>query len=373
MATEVAKAKQKNRVLYVSLGGGGNSVLNQMQETTNLVPTAEDAVYVNFAKSDISEKFKGIKFIIDKQGTGRNPKVGRDIIREYTEEIDGFFENLLKFPGKTSRKYDQVVLLASLGGGTGSSLIPEALNKFCGKIPTILIGLLPSAKEGVSTLPNSINCFQTIYNDFILTDRLKSFFIVDNGKYESEYEIGTYDYKKINEYAIQHIEELLNFAKLEESSETHSSLDYNDYCRVLFWGKGVSDFGLVGINKPDDVEEFKLSSSIFSGAMDRKSAKAISVFIKFKHTKANADKNGAVAIANNYIDKIKKLFKDSFFVFGYNFNNSDQDDLIEARIVVNGLAAPKYLTKVADKTAKSVGKLRTVNQTFSTSADLSLD
>lgn len=370
---EAAKVKQKNRILYVSLGGGGNSVVNQIQETTTLIPSPEDVVYVNFAKSDVSDKFKGIKFIIDKQGTGRNPKVGREIIKEYTEEIDSFFENLMKFPGKTERKYDQVVVIGSLGGGTGSSLIPEALNKFCHKIPTILIGLLPSPKEGVSTLPNSIGCFQTIYNDFILTDRLKSFFIVDNGKYETEHNLGTYDYQKINDYAIKHIEELLNFKKLEESSESHSSLDYNDYCRVLFWGKGVSDFGVVAINKPTDVEEFKLTSSIFSGAMDRKSAKAISVFVKFKHTKVLSDKNGAIAIANNYVEKVKKLFKDSFFVFGYNFNNADQEDLIEVRIVVNGLGAPKYLTKVADKTAKSVGKLKSLNQTFSTTADLSLD
>jgi Tfp pilus assembly protein FimT len=108
-------------------------------------------------------------------------------------------------------------------------------------------------------------------------------------------------------------------------------LDYNDYNRVLFWGKGFSDFGLVSINKPDDVAEFKMSSSIFSGAIDRKSAKAISVFIKFKHTKANAEKNGAVKIANNYVERMKKLFKDAFFVFGYNFNNADQDDLLRNR------------------------------------------
>lgn len=372
MAT-AASTKQKNKILYISLGGGGGSFLTQLEEQTDLIPSQEDMVYVNFAKSDISEKYKGIKFIIDKQGTGRNPAVGRKIIQEYVEEIDKFFDDLLKLPGKTGRKYDQVVVIGALGGGTGSSLIPEALNKFAGRIPTILIGLLPSSKEGVSTLPNSINCFQTVYNDFILTDRLKSFFIVDNGKYEVEHNIGTYDYAKINEYAIKHIYELLDFKKLEESSESFSSLDYNDYCRVLFWGKGVSDFGLVNINKPQEVDEFKLSSSIFSGSMDRKSAKAISVFIKFKNSKPNAEKNGAITIANNYIEKMKKLFKDSFFVFGYNFNNTDQDDLIEARIVVNGLAAPKHLTKVAEKTAKSVTKLRVVNQTFSTTADLSLD
>lgn len=368
-----AKTKQKNRILYIALGGGGGSILNQIQNTTDMVKTPEDAVYMNFAKSDVADSFKGIKFIIDKQGTGRNPAVGRKIIQEYHEEIDSFLEDLLKYPGKTARKYDQAVVISALGGGTGSSLTPEVLAKVTPRLPTIFIGLLPSQKEGVSTLPNSINCFQTVYNDYILTDKLKSCFIVDNGKYEKEYELGTYDYQNINEYAIQHLSDLLDFKKLEESSESYSSLDYNDYNRVMFWGKGVSDLAFTKINKPQEVEDFKIHSSIFSGAIDRKSAKAVSVFIKFKHARANAEKNGSVAIANNYIEKMKKLFKDTFFVFGYNFGNADQDDLIDARIVINGLSAPKYLMKVADKAAKTVGKLRAVNETFSTTVDLNLD
>lgn len=355
--------------VFISLGGAGNNILDSIQKETKLIDDTDDAVYINFAKTDISDKSKGHKLVLDAGGTGRDPNVGKKIAQENLPKIENFLKGVLK-----TGKYNEIILMASLGGGTGSSLTPYVIDVLRNQdIPISVFSVLPSTKEGVSTMPNAIKAFMNIYNNYVLYDKLNSFFLFDNEFYEKFGNYDSFDFKNINIEIAKTIEEILDESKVARNSQGYQSLDINERKRVYFWGKGISDYCKIPLKKDTKVEDVRYASYIYSDKYKTGTAKSVAAQVLFRVGVNTAENNGLVEKANEVLSMLKKNFKNSAFYFGYTFDNNELESDIEIRLIVNGLEVPKSFTSDAKKASKSVGKLKEENSDFSVSEDIDLN
>jgi cell division GTPase FtsZ len=357
--------KQK---LYVSLGGAGNNLLDTLQSETKLITDAnKQAVYINFAVNDVTDKFKGSKCIIDAGGTGRDPKVGKELAIKNLTKIQNFIQILLT---KHKDEYDSVVILSSLGGGTGASLIPFVVECFANRLECSVVAILPSNKEGVSTMPNAIKSFQHLYNDYVLVNKLNSLLLIDNEFYEKFGGYDTFNFKAMNREIASVMSEIFNESKFEKSSEGYSALDANEKRRVLFWGKGIMDYGKIAFDGKTNLEELKYTSFVYANKYKLTTAKAVACQVVFKNKVEKA--RTEIQKANELIGSFRKQFKNSFFVFGYVFDNAELENEVELRFVVNGLAVPNAFVSDTKQATKGVAKLKVKNTDFST-GDADLD
>ena len=364
-----------NGKLFISLGGCGNNLLDTIQKETNLIvdPTRQ-AAYINFAQSDVSDIGRGQKLIIETGGTGRDPNVGKSFAEQNISKIENFCRSILTLkprPGVKPVDIDSIVILSSLGGGTGSSLTPHVINFFSQKYPVSLIAIFPSNKEGVATLPNAIKSFQNVYNNFVSNDKLKSFLLIDNEFYEKNGNYGTFDFKSINSEIVITLTEFFDEEKVLKNSEGYPSLDVNEKRRVLYWGKGLTDYGKIQFDPKTNIEELKYFSYVFAGKHKLNTAKSVAAQILFKKNKNTAESTGYTAKASEIINKLKKDFKNSAFYFGYTFSNDELSNDAEIRLMANGLAVPNAFNSDTKQAAKAVTRLKIKNEDFNTNeADL---
>ena len=349
--------------LYVSLGGAGNNLLDTLQSETDLIKDPnKQAVYINFAVNDVTDKYKGSKCIIDAGGTGRDPKVGKELTIKNLSKIQNFVEMLLT---KYKSEYDSVVILTSLGGGTGASLAPFIVELFANKLDTSLIAILPSNKEGVSTMPNAIKSFQNLYNDYVLSNKLNSLLLIDNEFYEKFGGYDAFNFRAMNKEIALVLSEIFDDSKNSKSSEGYSSLDANERKRILFWGKGIMDYGKLAFNAKDKLEDIKYTSYVYANKYKLNTAKAVALQVLFKNKVEKAKEE--IQKATEAISDFRKQFKNSVFYFGYVFDNTELEHDVEFRFVVNGLAVPTAFTSDTKQATKAVAKLKVKNTDFSTS------
>jgi cell division GTPase FtsZ len=356
--------KQK---LYISLGGAGNNLLDTLINETNLITDPnKQAVYINFAINDVTDKFKGSKCIIDAGGTGRDPKVGKELTIKNLDKIKNFIDIMMT---KYKDQYDSVIILSSLGGGTGASLTPFIVEFFASKIDTSVVAILPSNKEGVSTMPNAIKSFQYLYNEYVLSNKLNSLLLIDNEFYEKVGGYDTFNFKAMNREIALVLNEIFDDEKMSKSSEGYSSLDANEKKRVLFWGKGILDYGKLAFNGKDTIDDIKYTSFVYANKYKLNTAKAVALQVIFKN-KVDKAKN-EIQKATELISEFRKQFKNSVFYFGYIFDNPEIETDVELRFIVNGLAVPNAFTSDTKQATKAVTKLKVRNSDFETgNADL---
>lgn len=349
-----------------SLGGAGNAILHSLLDNNKLISDpGKQCVYINFAESDLAKKYSGIHFLLDYGGTGRDPKVGEKIVRENSDEIDKFLHETITDKKTGNIIFDEILLISSLGGGTGSSLVPHLLGYLTNKSVNVsLVSVMPSDSEGVATLPNAIKAFQSIYNDYILTNKLKSCFIFDNQKFSNVLGANVYDYVSLNKGIADFIDKIFNYDVLYQSTEGFNSLDIKEYSRVLFWGKGIGDVFYFTPDK-NKFEDTDYESSVYDGRFKVSTAKAVALQLNFKN-KAESVPKETIDFANKVVEKFRKKFVNSFFVFGFNFNNKSCINDFEVKLVVNGLQAPMNFISTAKRAAKGVEKIKRVNDAVTT-------
>jgi cell division GTPase FtsZ len=309
---------------------------------------------------------KGKTCLIDIGGTGKDINKGREAVNLNSTKITDF----LKLASLNADNKTEVIIISSLGGGSGSSLTPLVLDFFLNaQIPVIYVGVRSSAQEGVVTLPNVVKNFQNLYNNYVLTNRLKCCILFDNEFYENKYSLSSLSYGYMNNYIVDTLSKILDDTHSIKSSEGTKSLDYNEKKRVQFFGYGLLDFSIVKVNLGDPVV---LESSIFSGKYKYSSSKAVSVLVKFR------DKVGLVSpeldkYVENVVGEIKSKYSSSFFVVGYNFDNSKLTSDVEFHIISNGNDPSNILTSDIKKAQKHVEKIKTFKDQFTIDSNLDLD
>lgn len=358
---------QKTNKLIFGLGGTGNNIVSLLANNyKDMIPDPmRQAFYMNLSSTDISTAFKGKTLLVDIGGTGKDLAKGRDAVEKNSNKINDF----LRLASQNIGNNTEIIVVSSLGGGSGSSLSPMVLDYFISlKVPLIYVGVRSSSQEGVVTLPNVIKNFQNIYNNYVLTGKLKCCVLFDNEYYEKKYSINMLNYGYINSHIGQSLTMILDDTHAIKSSEGTKSLDYNEKKRVQFFGNGLLDFSIINVNKG---ESYTLESSIFSGKYKYASSKAVSVLVKFacKSLEMTPDLEKYV---DTIVGDIKSKFSNAFFVVGYNFDNKIETD-IQVNIISNGNDPSNILTSDVKKAVKSVEKIKTVKAEYTIDSNLDLD
>lgn len=359
---------------FIGLGGTGNNLLNVLSKESNLIEKAENqCYYVNFSKTDLSSKFKGTQLLLNStngEGTGKSLEKGNEIVKKNIKELTDFCEKIYKDNFRNDLSEKRLFIISSLGGGTGSSLIPIFIDYFSEfeNIKITLIPVISSRSEGVTTLPNALRNFEGVYNDYVLTNKVTSCFMFDNEKFENN--DNTYDFNHINSSMVKTIDNIFDNSFAEKSSEGYQALDLNEKKRVLYFGRGLSDFIQVDLKFGDKLE--LNSSSILNEKFDRKKTKAVAILIEVRAKEEELKNDNRVEL-NSVIKSIKKAIPDAFFVFGYTFNNKILQKGTDYRVtmILNGLEFPKSIERDIKIASKAVEKIKGKNESFKNETDLS--
>jgi len=362
-----------NKIIAIGCGGAGNILLNALATETNVLSDVESSsLYYNTTSADLLSSFIGKKLILNGDGTGRNKKVGSEIAKQNIVGILDHVDTFYKKNTKLLRKDDtmDILVISSFGGGSGSSVVPviiDFLKEIKGEnVRVSLIGIFSSSKEGVSTIPNCVKTFNELYNDFVLTEKLDNFIVFDNEKFEIDYELETFDYDGINSVIVQNIESIfLDKSSIKTNSGGMQALDANERRRVLNWGKGVADYITTEVTNFTDPIEFE--SSIFNGKYKFASAKAVYLKINFASSRDKV-RQDTIDETNILIGTVRKLFKNAFFVFGYEFD-SVRTTGMSVDIYMNGMDFPKQIEADAKKAMKTVTKLKEKNKAIEIQQD----
>jgi cell division GTPase FtsZ len=358
---------QKTNKLVFGLGGTGNNIVSLLANNyKDIIPDPnKQAYYINLSSTDISNAFKGKTCLIDIGGTGKDLNKGKEAVQNNSNKIHEF----LRLASQNIDTKTEIIVISSLGGGSGSSLTPILLDYFLNiKVPLMYVGIRSSAQEGVTTLPNVVKNFQNLYNNYVLTNKLKCCVLFDNEFYEKKYSINMLNYGYINNHICDTLSKILDDTHAIKSSEGTKSLDYNEKKRVQFFGYGLLDFNVVECNLNDPIS---LDSSIFSGKYKYASTKAVSVLVKFRD-KSNTVSPELEKYVDSVVTEIKSKFNNAFFVVGYNFENKIRTD-IELNIISNGNDPSNILTSDVKRAVKSVDKIKTMKAEYTIDSNLDLD
>lgn len=376
--------KKRKNIAFISIGGAGNSILNEIVTKDILVDNPnEQVLYVNFSSSDVGDNFKGNKLILSGEGTGRSTQKGIELIKEKKDLLQKnyalFYQKIKKFCGPDDFT---IVIMSSLGGGTGSSLTPFTIDFFQDLIDRdeaavniSYVGIVSSPKEGVATLPNCVKSFKNIYNTYILTDKLKSCYLFDNRKFEKTFGLSTYDFQAMNALIVDYVADIYDEESYQIPANGFQTLDVNEIKRVMMWGKGVSDFAWYDFSfnkKSDEEQEIKIHSNIFGGTLKQNTAKAIACFVQVKKKDFDLSTEELSEI-NTSIQRFKKKFSSAFFVFGFNFANKTLPCDYRFRVISNGFDFPHSFESDVNKATKDVAKLKKENNKFEISSEKDLD
>lgn len=347
--------------IFFGLGQTGNNIVDCLTHYPKLISDpSKQAYYINFSANDLASSLKGKTLLIDVGGTGKSPEKGERFVEENKDKLKEFLEkNFNKVDADT-----EFVVITSLGGGTGASLTPPVLDflSYYSSINTTLVAIKSSSKEGATTAPNMLKTFDKIYNNYVLTNKVKSCLIFDNSLYEKNYDINTNNLNAINTHICFELSKILDDSFASESSEGFTSLDHNEKKKVQFFGKGLADFSYQQLNVGED---FKISSSIFSGKYDKTSVKACYCLVKFKKKVKDVHKD-LTNYADILIETVKKNYKGVYIVWGYNFDNPEVSKDLEIQIFTNGNNLPnKALVKDFKKASENVQKINKKNDSFS--------
>jgi len=365
-----------SKCIAIGCGGAGNVLLNALATETKLFDNPkEQNFYYNTTSADLLASFVGKKLILDADGTGRDKKVGASIVKTniqgILDNIDAFYTKNLK---DSKGEIIQLMIITSLGGGTGSSVTPVILDFLeeikTPKVKISVVAIMSSNKEGVATIPNCIKTFEELYNNYCLNGIIDNLIVFDNEKYEKDYGFNTYDYSAINSVIVSQLYRIFSEEiNPKSNSGGMQALDLNEKRRVMYWGKGVADYVRIDLDKSSIKEELSIESSITVTNYKPSTAKAVSMKICIAESRENTDE-ATIEYLNYAIEKVKRTYKNAFFVFGFEFNSANTEGFVSIELYINGLEFLKKFESNVKKATKEVSKLKEKNKEFKLVGDL---
>ncbi len=232
------------KLAIVGVGQAGGKILDQLIEYDSSRNTGfiEHAVAVNSAKADLmglssvpeSDRLLVGQSIVSGHGTGTDPETGRECIEEGIHEISDAIGHV-----PTSR-IDAFLIVAALGGGTGSGGAPVIADRL-GELyaePVYGLGILPSTDEGGIYNRNAAASLQRFVRS---TD---SVLLFDNGAAKTSGETLSEGYTAINEQIATRFGTLFSAGEIEALSGgvAESVVDSSEIINTLGDG-GITTIG----------------------------------------------------------------------------------------------------------------------------------
>ena len=255
------------KLALIGVGQAGGKIVDRFIEydAAHGVNLVRGAVAVNTATADL----QGLTHIPDDKrilvgqtevkghGVGADNELGAEVIERDLGEIQGALD------GVPSHEIDAFLVVAGLGGGTGSGGAP-VIAKYLKRIytePVYGLGILPGSDEGGIYTLNAARSLQTFVRE------VDNLLVFDNDAWRQTAESVTEGFDAINEQIVKRFGLLFSAGEMQAGNDiAESVVDSSEIINTLSGG-GISTLGYA----ESDVEEPKqqgLLSRLSGGSND---------------------------------------------------------------------------------------------------------
>jgi cell division GTPase FtsZ len=231
------------KLAMIGIGQAGGKILDKFLEYDERTGSGivRSAIAVNTAKADLmglEQVPEDNRVLIGQSrvkghGVGADNELGAEIAEEDIDEIQGAIDNI------PVHEVDAFLIIAALGGGTGSGGAP-VLAKHLKRIytePVYGIGVLPGKDEGGIYTLNAARSFQTFVNE------VDNLLVFDNDAWRKSGESIQGGYDEINEEIVTRFGILFGAGEVESGADVGESVvDSSEIINTLAGG-GVSTVG----------------------------------------------------------------------------------------------------------------------------------
>jgi len=226
---------------FIGYGNAGGKVADRLleferQSGRNL---SRAALAINSAQVDL-ERLQHIpeenRFLIGQtdervkgHGVGGDPELGAEITRQDRYELDRALDQVPVFD------IGAFLIIAGLGGGTGSGGAPELATHLRETYnePVYGLGILPAAEEGGRAALNAARSLQTF------TEASDNLILFDNQAWRGSQDSVAGGFKRTNAEIVKRVVTLLSAGEIDGSRISENAMDSGDIRRTLATG-GVS-------------------------------------------------------------------------------------------------------------------------------------
>jgi cell division GTPase FtsZ len=232
------------KLAMIGFGQAGGKILDRFLEydSTRGTGIIGHAIAVNTAKADlmgldyVPEENRVLigQSVVKGHGAGTEPELGERCAREDIEEIQSAIDRM------TTSEIDAFLIMAGLGGGTGSGgspVLAEHLQRLYVE-PVYGLGILPARDEGGIYNRNAAKSFQNFVEQ---VDNLLAF---DNDAFKTGGESLGEGYKEINDEIVSRFGALFSAGEIEALGDevAESVVDASEIINTL-GEQGISSIG----------------------------------------------------------------------------------------------------------------------------------
>jgi cell division GTPase FtsZ len=239
------------KVVLIGIGQAGGKVTQRLAEYDYEMGfgAVQGAIAVNTAQTDLQGLDIDTMLIgrdrVKGHGVGGDNELGAEIMQdEATEVMDGLDERL-------ATDAEAVVIVAGLGGGTGSGGAPalaRELNRIY-DVPIYVLGILPGRDEGSIYQANAGRSLKTIARE------ADSLLLVDNDAWRSSGESMEEGFAEINDKIAQRVGLLFASGEIEAADDVAESVvDSSEIINTLRPG-GMAVLGYASAAASEDAGE----------------------------------------------------------------------------------------------------------------------
>ena len=252
------------RVFFIGFGQAGGKIVDMFVEQDKRSQTQSfRGIAVNTARTDLM----GLKHIELKdrlligQTVVKGHGVGTDNVtgaRVTADEIDSIINAI---DSRGTHDIDAFVIVAGLGGGTGSGGSPVLARhlKRIYREPVYAIGILPAPEEGRLYSYNAARSLSTLVNEVDNT------FIFDNSAWKNEGESVKDAYSRLNDEIVRRFGVLFRAGEVGKAGVGEMVVDSSEIINTLRGG-GISSVGYA-ISEKVSPRTKQQKKSLFSGLM----------------------------------------------------------------------------------------------------------
>ncbi|MDN7012298.1 cell division protein [Methanoculleus sp. FWC-SCC3] len=254
------------RVFFIGFGQAGGKIVDMFIEQDKRMQTQSfRGIAVNTARTDLMG-LKNIELkdrLLIGQTVVKGHGVGTDNVtgaRVTADEIDAIINAV---DSRGTHDIDAFVIIAGLGGGTGSGGSPVLARhlKRIYREPVYAIGILPAPEEGRLYSYNAARSLSTLVNEADNT------FIFDNSAWKNEGESVKDAYNRLNDEIVRRFAVLFRAGEVGKGGVGEMVVDSSEVINTLRGG-GISTVGYAISEKISP--RTKQSQGIFSGLVRKK-------------------------------------------------------------------------------------------------------
>lgn len=353
---------KKNPYKFFIFGVGqcGGNVARELLETfpgSNVGYMNTNHADIDYLEGDLWTKEKpiGNKLLLGDGGTGRSLKTGAGIVTKHIDLVNAFVDDKLD-----GNNYDFIVLVAGLGGGTGSSFIQPLTAILASKNKKIILLLtLPEMSSALPALPNAGVVLDSVQKN---QKYYSNVFLISNDYLKENQGIGgTHGYwTKANSYIAQNLMVLMNLNNLGYVSRSYGSLDEKELLRVFTFGKGYGDFRILKfsnfkIEDKEFIDAFRKESHIFLKDSRITTAAAVAIVILTPPSDKVKDMSYLVDRAFSLIPKA--MSNPPFLLKGV-FESESLKDEVMIFCCSAGLSQPPIVNQLINNSKSSINRMQ---------------